>query len=197
MFLPVGSTVLRFSHSGKQGDKTTITMDLGSRISLFENHVKKEQEEITMLQTQWERTLSEIWECGAQILGKDAMQDLLLGPRSNQKDSGHDLPLFVPEKGDIEGPTAPLQTKHNKSVAFEEPSRAGFPRFISDASGSTVPKMAILPDVSSSQEVKELEKRINKLGTAQVAHFKKLNGDQQKWFDRRIQQLVAVWGEDA
>jgi hypothetical protein len=180
--------MLTVSKTNQQGEKETVQISLGKRISQLEEEIKLEEKEVTTLQTQWERVVGEIWSCGIQVLGKEEMSALLLTPQSVQ---GEDS-LFVPETGD--GAPQRQEPNSKRRVSFKEPGQNPvLPSFLmQDSPGKQLP---VCPDVSA-EDLKELEKSIAKLGEPHVSKLKRLAEEQDKWVDRKVEQLVAVLQAD-
>ncbi|KAF2280633.1 uncharacterized protein EI97DRAFT_3650 [Westerdykella ornata] len=189
LYLPLGTTTLNFTHQGEDGERSTIKMSLDERLTLFEEHVRTEEKETMMLQTQWERVLGEIWNCGVQLLGNERMSELL---HSEKDPPLHGEPsLFVPEEGDCPQPPIKEREKDKKRVSFHPCSTEPLPTFLNHPPTAA----RILPHSPEApvQEVKSLEGNIDSLGAEQMKELERLAHDQGKWFEAKIKQLVAVW----
>jgi hypothetical protein len=176
LYLPIGMTGLIISKSHTSGEKERVEMELGQRLSQFEAQIDADEKAVSMLQTQWERVLGEIWRCGVQVLGKEGMGAFLLGNGQGEEEPS----LFVPEKGDVE------QRKSKKRVTFKDPKGDELPEFIRHVrKGEDVPA---LPDVPM-QEVQEMEQSIENMGVAPIEELKRLNEEQDMWYKKKTQQL--------
>jgi hypothetical protein len=169
-----------------------VEMELGHRLSQFEAHIDQDEKAISMLQTQWERVMSEIWRCGVQILGEESMARFLEtqieGADARPTSAAATSPLFIPEHEDAG------HAKRGKRVQFKEHEYHELPEFIRHANrkGEALPA---LPDVPR-QEVEALKKQIEKLGAAQVEEMKRLNKEQDEWYRKKTKQLLSVWQAD-
>ena len=134
-----------------------------------------------MLQTQWERTLAEIWACGEQVLGKDAMTALLLGGDASPES---------PRQAQKSKECASDGAKGRKRVAFKDTVPDRIPKMLHHP--SALPQVPRLPDIPV-EEVGRMEKTVAQLGEPQLADLRRLSDEQDRWFETKIKQLVAVW----
>lgn len=73
---------------------------------------------------------------------------------------------------------------------------AQFPPFVQKAlAKSAKGKRPGAPTVTD-KDIEGLEKRIGGLGEEQVAGLKKLEKEQQRWYNKKMQKLVDVLNED-
>ncbi|ORY12249.1 hypothetical protein BCR34DRAFT_600804 [Clohesyomyces aquaticus] len=145
----------------------------------FKIHITEHHAVLDALQTEWERTVGEIWKLGVQVLGESTMSSMFIPQPSPPRDgSSQEEGLFVPEDGD-KGTT---RVKAKKKVSFKEP----LPSFLTMP--SRYKRLAALPEIPK-QEAKELEGTIENLGTTQMEELKRLEKGQQAFWKRKQQQI--------
>lgn len=171
-----------------------VEIQLGQRISQLENQIDADEKSISMLQTQWERVVGEIWKCGVQILGKEEMGKFLVAGNAvdGQEKDEEGASLFVPEHGDAEQKRHQSKKGSKKRVKFGDPEKE-LPEFITHVrKGEGVPAAPEVP----VREVREMEKRIESLGVKRIEELKRLNEEQDAWYRKKTQQLLTVWQAD-
>lgn len=195
MYMPMGEAILHFNKVQKDGTKKTHSMEFKLRISQFDAYIKQEEKKLMELQRQWETIVGEIYKCGTEILGIEAM-DQFLGEGSGDKDKEFDEEntLFVPEEGDEEVPAVVSEAvKPRKKVSFKDPLPQP-PRFLTQK--SILPELASTPELPA-RDIEKMEDKVESLGAAQIDDFQKLYRDQDKWYKMKSKKICdAVMQDD-
>lgn len=197
LFRPIGSTYSVITRrKNKNGELEEVKTPLHEMLEEFETRHKEDMEEIKELQRHWERVVGEIYKLGVECLDERTMSSIFFTqPPSSpvHDDAGTELlSLFVPEHGDspIPVPKAP-----KKRVAFKT-AGSSLPSFVSEPSvflkKHPLPKAARVSD----EEAKELEKRVNQLGIAQLEELENMERDQKNWEKKKMEQITSALNSD-
>ncbi|KAF2467038.1 uncharacterized protein BDR25DRAFT_376655 [Lindgomyces ingoldianus] len=189
--VPMGDFGLQYHATNKETGQSELTKySLRERMTDFMNTLRQQEAEIIQLQAEWEAILGEIWKLGAQVLGENLMRELLI-PRTSPEPQKERF--SVPAGGDEEMQVVGESSKvvrPKKKVSFKEP----IPKFLTKTSmypHSVLP----LPNIPK-EGMKELEEKVDDLGSTNIAELKKLEKDQQEFWTRKHRQIATALGQE-
>lgn len=194
LFQPISQYTVTSRTTNENGDTALVQQTLLEKLTSFEERYQKDIEEIKILEAQWEKVVGEIWKVGVTCLGDDAMRSMLLEdpePSTPQvRDTDQEFLLSVPEHSPPN-----RETKHiKKRVSFQTP-RPELPKFLyapSSSKGNALPRLPRVP----SEEAKRLDDMVIKLGAEQIEEFRKIDAEQQKWWNKKTQQIAMTLKDD-
>ncbi|KAI2485647.1 hypothetical protein Ptr902_04587 [Pyrenophora tritici-repentis] len=217
---PISQFILSLRHTTSEGRVIRFQQTLEERMQNYKKLVVAQKEELATLQKEWETVVDEVWKLGTVCLGEETMKELLFTePRFNglsyypcplssspSRATDAESTLFVPEQDS--SPLAKKSRPCKKHVTFldEEMSEVNdeytaaptseFPEFIyqgSDYQEEDFPTIPTLPE----KEAKELNMRIEDLGSKEIEAFHKMNEDHQAfWEKKKNAQLAGVQKEN-
>ncbi|KAF2005010.1 hypothetical protein P154DRAFT_616730 [Amniculicola lignicola CBS 123094] len=172
------SEALGETHIRMTGNKSDPGVKLATRFAEFDDTIKEATEKIETLQHEWAITVGKIWQLGCQALGEDVMRDMLL-PK------GYDVVLKDSTSMNELSQDPEKLRKPKKRVSFREP----LPDYFTFK--TNLKPLDGLPAVPS-EEVKELEKKVDALGATQTKELRAMEKEHQQWFSAKQKKIAQA-----
>jgi hypothetical protein len=208
LYLPISQYQIRLTRTSTNGEREKLQSTLETRMLDYVDHVARKRTEVEKLKKDWETIVGEIWRLGVTVLGEDEMETLLFTNQSALRHSSSPLQgleasvtalegstLFVPEHGT--SPLAPRKPRSKKRVTFENlndlPSNPMVLDFLYQPSVlKPVRVMHGLPE----QEIEDLEKSVQDLGTVHISDLRKISKERQDYWRRKTGEMSRMLESD-
>ncbi|KAF2035507.1 hypothetical protein EK21DRAFT_54407, partial [Setomelanomma holmii] len=207
IYQPISAYQLRLNRTNTDGEREQFMAPLEQRMADYAAYIEKQKAEIDKLKKHWEIIVGEIWKLGVQVLGEEALDELLFTKQPDASDSpSPSQPTEVESTLFVNEYSTPLPARHARSkkrVTFE-PLETGnqlphkssqhlaFLYGLSLLRVKPVNPSPILP----AQGIEDLEERVNELGEKELEEYRKAEKEYHQFWRKKMTQLTNVWGQD-
>lgn len=167
---------------GRNGDRTEKTLDDG--LTEFATRHRTRFEELHALEKKWEIVVAEIWKVSVSCLGQGTTLDMLM-QRPLSALPTHDE-QGVLKLGDSEPKPSHKKVKFH---TIEPDPQPDLPKFLS---AEMVQTEILRPTKFSEQTTRNLESKINSLGTRQIREFVSIEKESKHSWAKKLRGVLHL-----